>query len=73
MSVDLRPLKLVAVTDEVYLLREEIASMEYEAVGSSYWNPAKTGTVITLKNGRKIYISGMAPKDILEKLNETSP
>jgi hypothetical protein len=68
MSGDVRPLKLIAVTDEVYLMREEIASMEYEVMDSGYWSSTK-GTIITLKNGRKIYISGMKPKDILEKLN----
>jgi len=72
MSGDVRPLKLIAVTDEVYLVREEIISMEYETFASDYWGNDKKGTVITLSNGRKIYISGMKPKDILEKLNEPS-
>jgi hypothetical protein len=68
MSGDVTPLKLVAVTDEVYLVREEIISMEYEVMDNGYWSSTK-GTIITLSNGRKIYISGMKPKDILEKLN----
>jgi hypothetical protein len=68
VSGDITPLKLVAVTDEVYLVREEIASMEYEVMDNGYWSSIK-GTIITLKNGRKIYISGMKPEEILEKLN----
>lgn len=73
MSGDVRPLKLIAVTSEVYLMREEIASMEYEEVDAPYWGTSRRGTVITLKNGRKIYISGMTPKDVLEKLNAAAP
>ena len=67
---DLTPLKLSEITPEVFVIREEICSMEYEPKAYDYFNRATGGgTILTLTNGRKIYVKGMNPAQILEKLN----
>lgn len=69
VSGDITPLKVASITPDVWVVREEIVSMEYEmGITDYYSNIEKKGTTLTLKNGRKIYVSGMRPEEILAKL-----
>lgn len=64
--------KLVFVTDDVAVDPDEVTSIQKEEV-HEYSSPSIsdsstylkfTGSVMTLKNGRKIYIPSLYPKDI---------
>jgi hypothetical protein len=49
------PLMLCEITSEVFVLKYEICSMEWEKESWDYYGrKSGGGTVMTLKNGRKI-------------------
>lgn len=76
-------MSLIKITDDVLIAREDVSSIQRETTykydGGS---PSDTcmyadfiGSVITLKNGRKIYVRGLSPADInniIEKAREAT-
>lgn len=64
------PLKVTEITPEVWIARDQVVSMEYEKGYYGYYGERKEGTTITLINGRKIYVAGMRPIEIINVLNK---
>lgn len=64
------PLKVTEITPEVWIARDQVVSMEYEKGYYGYYGERKEGTTITLVNGRKIYVAGMRPIEIINILNK---
>jgi hypothetical protein len=68
--------KLIAITDDVIIDPSEVTSIQREEVerlvdsgwpsGDTAYERTFVGSVVTLKNGRKIYIPGLTPKQLLE-------
>lgn len=68
---DTRPIKIVEITPEVFVMKDEICSMEFEDYEAcDYYASSRRGTVMTLKNGRKIYVGGKTPREITDILNK---
>jgi hypothetical protein len=61
-------LKVSKITEDVFVLKDEICSLEFERV-KGYQSMERFGTIMTLKNGRKIYVKEMRPEQVIEKLN----
>jgi hypothetical protein len=71
---------LVFITDEVVVEPSEVCSIQEEKV-TRYSSPSPSdssvytefeGSVMTLKNGRKIYVRGMTPKQIYAVLTKSN-
>lgn len=70
---------LTHINDDVYLRSEDVVSVEREII-NEYTSPSPSdvrlvetfnGSRVTLKNGRKVFVRGMVPKEILEKFTDT--
>jgi len=66
-------MKIVKINEKIFFNVEDFTSCEYE--NSSYDTPSGgyvssnfSGSVITLKNGRKIYVNKIHPDDVLKKV-----
>jgi hypothetical protein len=62
----------VEVTDEILIDPLEVASIEAHhdhSPSGGYISREINGSVVVLKNGRKIYISKLTPQQVKEKLN----
>jgi len=60
---------IIKITDDVFIQAEDVSSMEYEAGYENYWgNGHNGGTIVTMKSGRKIFVSNATPVEIMEKL-----
>lgn len=64
---------IVEINDELFIDTDEVVSVEHE--NNSYETPSGgyvgrnfNGSRVILKNGRKIYVNGMKPKELMEKL-----
>lgn len=64
------PLKISEITPDVWVCRDQVVSMEFESGFVGYYGDKKEGTTITLINGRKIYVAGMRPTEIINILNK---
>lgn len=64
------PLKVCEITPDVWVVRDQVVSMEFETQFVGYYGDKKEGTIITLINGRKIYVAGMRPIEIINILNK---
>lgn len=63
---------LVELTTEIIIDHTEVASIEAHhdhSPSGGYISANITGSVIVLKNGRKIYIKELNPQQVKEKLN----
>ncbi len=70
-------MSIVQITDKIFFERSEFASCQEEivrrdmsrSISDENIQTVFEGSVITLKNGRKIYVEGMTPAQILEKVS----
>jgi len=72
-------MSLVIINEKVFFERDEFASCQEErterwegTMSDGCMRPDFVGVVITLKNGRKIYVNGIKPSFVLEKLNPST-
>jgi hypothetical protein len=62
----------IEITDEILVDPLEVACIEAHhdhTPSGGYISPRVNGSVIVLKNGRKIYVGTLNPQQIKEKLN----
>lgn len=66
---------MIKITEDVYINKEDLVSIQREETVSWHGSPSDSypvkdfsGSVLTLKNGRKIYVKGLYPQDIMELL-----
>lgn len=65
---------LVEVTDNVFINHHEVAAIEYKEVWEYSRHPLdgdrliSTGSTVYLKNGQKLYVPGLRPEEVKEKL-----
>lgn len=65
---------MIEITKDIFICKEDVSSIQREVVhdssspsgGSIY--ASFEGSVITLKNGRKIFVPGLTPTNIRVKL-----
>lgn len=64
---------IVEINDELFIDTDEVVSVEHE--NNSYNTPSGgyvggnfNGSRVILKNGHKIYVNGIMPKDLMNKL-----
>jgi hypothetical protein len=68
---------MVEITEGIFVNKDEVCSIQEEKTVSWHGSPSDSfpvdsfvGSVITMKNGRKIYVKNLSPKEIMVKLNE---
>ena len=61
--------EVISISDSVWINPSDISTMEYGDYGS-YFNGYKTGTIIVMKSGRKVFVKYETPKDILDKIEK---
>lgn len=67
--------RLVKITDEVFVNPDEVAAIEYSEQWEHDPSPSGsshrtgTGTLLILKNGRKIYLANMGTDEVAEKFS----
>ena len=60
---------LLAVNDMVYINADDVSTIEYEKQTFGYWgNATRSGSIITMKSGRKIFVVNVKPDEIFEKM-----
>ena len=69
-------MSLKQITPEIYIDPTEVSSIQKETIESETWGSGSVGysfygTVLTLKNGRKIFVKHLTPEQVLKKLNST--
>jgi len=67
--------RMKKITEDVYLNPDCVVSVEYDATYKNVGSPSDScmekdfeGTRVTLNNGRKVFISGLTPAQVMEKL-----
>ena len=56
------------VTESVFVNADEVSSMEFIPASADEYYSQTQGTLILLKNGRKIFVNYMKPSEVMEKL-----
>lgn len=64
---------IVEINDELFIDTDEVVSVErencsYHTPSGGYVSSNFDGSRVILKNGRKIYVNGMMPKDLMTRL-----